>query len=517
MPLRVALHDAKTGLETPGNVRILRANGEPLALERAEPRLQDPRPLGWHASAGSFALLAPPERLRIEAFQGLETAIASREVDLSAESAAQVDLYLERFVRASERGLAAGNTHLHLMRWERPRGEVYLRAVSAADQLDFVWISHLERAGAKVPYTTNELGRADLDALATPATRFGWGEELRHDFAEGSIGYGHALLLEIPRLIQPVSIGRALTGADPDAPGLARGIAEARAQGGAAIWAHGSRGTEHLPSWVLGRLDALNLFDGAAPSEKLRGDHATFASVYYRLLDVGLAPPFSTGTDWFIGDLARVYVRMTGEHSREAFLRDLRAGRSFITNGPVLELDVDGAGPGGVLELDAPRVVRVKARAIGRANFRALEVVVNGAVAARSESLALGNHFAAGIESGVAVDGPAWIALRVAPGDAQSEFGKPLFAHTSAVVVELAGERRFDSAVARELVLEMDRSARTIRARGSFASERQADEVTAPYREAISVLGGQMGWIDWLRAWAVRIARTLKGWLGGAG
>jgi hypothetical protein len=514
VPLRVALRDADSGLALAGNVRIQSADGRLLALDRAEPRPQDPRPLGWHACEGPFELLVPREKLRIEAFQGLETALVAREVDLRDSPGAEVELFLPRFASAAERGLASGNTHLHLMYWDRARVESYLRGATAADQLDFAWVSYLTRFDAEVPYSTNELGREELAALSTEATRFGWGEELRHNFGEYAIGYGHVLLLDLQRPAGPVSIGPVLAGSEHDAPGLAAGIADARAQQGSVIWAHGNQGFEDLPSWLLGRVDAQNLFDGSAPDETLRGDHATFARVYYPLLDLGLAPPFSTGTDWFIGDLARVYVPLAGERTTAAFLAELRAGHSFITNGPLLELEVDGVGPGGVVERQAPGVVGVRARAIGRVNFGALEVVANGRVVARTESLAMGGHFEAGIGDGVAIDGPTWVALRVAAGEATNEFGKPLFAHTSAVTVEVAGERPFRSDVARELALEMDWNVRTIRAKGKFASAAQSGEVTAPYREAMAVLAERMSWSDWLRMWAVRIARTLKGWLG---
>jgi hypothetical protein len=509
VPLRITLRDAASGAELAGNVRITRADGGVLALDDAEPR-----PAGWHSVAGPADLRVPPEKLRIEAFQGLETALALREIDLTGQAGGEVDLPLTRFARAAERGLASGNTHLHLMGWDRAHAESYLRDASAADQLDFTWVSYLTRFDAGVPYTTNQLTRAELDALSTPTTRFGWGEELRHNFAEYSIGYGHVLLLDLERLVTPVSIGPVLAGQGHDAPGLGEGIAAAHAQAASVIWAHGRQGYEDLPSWVLGRIDAQNLFDGAAPDEQLRGDHATFASVYYPLLDVGLAVPFSTGTDWFIGDLARVYVPLAGEHSTEGFLAALRAGRSFISNGPLLDLEVGEAGPGGVATLAAPGALRVRARAIGRVNFGALELLVDGRVVARTDSLAMGDHFEAGLAQPVAVEGPAWIAARVAPGDAVSEFGKPLFAHTSAVTVEVAGARPFHSNVARELVLEMDWNARVIREKAKFANEAQADEVLAPYDEAIDALGSRMTWRDRLHAWLVRALRTVKGWLG---
>lgn len=509
VPLRITLRDSASGAELAGNVRITAANGKPLALD-----LVEPRPAGWHAARLSFELLVPREKLRIEAFQGLETAIATREIDLTAQAGAHVELALARFMSAAERGLASGNTHLHLMQWPRAHVEAYLRVASAADQLDFAWISHLERFDSEVPYTTNEFTRAELEALSTTTTRFGWGEELRHNFGEYAIGYGHALLLDLTQLVRPVSLGPVLAGSTVDAPGLGPGIAEARAQEATVIWAHGMNGYEDLPSWLLGRIDAQNSFDGAVPGEVLLGDHATYASVYYPLLDVGLTVPFSTGTDWFIGDLARVYVPLPAERTTAVFLAQLRTGRSFITNGPLLEFAVRGEGPGGVVSLAAPGAVPVAARAIGRVNFGALEVIAGGRVVARTEARAVGDHYEAELAQDVRLEGPAWLAARVAPRDVLSEFGKPLFAHTSALTVEVAGARPFRSDVARALVLEMDWNTRAIREKGTFASDAQLAEVIAPYAEAINTLTPRMTWRDRLQTWLVRTLRTLKGWLG---
>ena len=513
-PLRIALLDAATGAALAGNVRVTNAAGVPFLLERVAPRGKELRPGGWHATDGAFEVAMPVGKLRVEAFQGLETEIAAREVEVLPGVGAEVELTLPRFASAFERGLASGNTHLHLMAWPVERVENYLRDTTAADQVDFAWVSHLERFDTDTPYTSNELSREELEALATPSTRFGWGEELRHNFGAYSIGYGHVLLLDLERLVQPVSIGPALAGTPHDAPGLAPLIEEAKAQDAWAIWAHGANGYEDLPSWVLGRLDAQNLYDGAAPDDKLFGDHATFANVFYPLLDVGLAVPFSTGTDWFVGDLSRVYVSLEGDRTTGAFLASLAAGRSFITNGPLLDLAVAEAGPGGVVALEAPGVVPVRVRAIGRVDFGALELVVNGRVVAKSEAFRVDGHYEAGIAQAIGLEGPAWVAARVSPGEAQSEFGKPLFAHTSAVTVAIDGARPFRSDVARKLVLEMDWNVRTIHAKAKFADAEQADAVTAPYREAMRTLMARLSWRDWFHAWAVRVLRTLKGWAG---
>src|SRR5262249_20709950 len=164
---------------------------------------------------------------------------------------------------------------------------------------------------------------------------------------------GHVMLLNIKQLVKPVSIGPGIMGAGFDEPALTPGIAEARGQGGTIIWCHNTFGFESVPNALAGRLDALNVYDGSR-----RG---SFEDKYYRLLNVGLRLPLSTGTDWFMYDFSRVYARVPGELTIQSWLQAVRAGRCLATNGPLLTLTVDGKQAGEVITLEKPRPVRIEA------------------------------------------------------------------------------------------------------------------------------------------------------------
>ena len=56
------------------------------------------------------------------------------------------------------------------------------------------------------------------------------------------------------------------------------------------------------------------------------------------------------------------------------------------------------------------------------------------------------------------IDQPGWLCLRVALRSGKSEFGRPLFAHTSPISFELRGRRIFQPEVAQQLLGEMQRS-----------------------------------------------------------
>jgi hypothetical protein len=55
----------------------------------------------------------------------------------------------------------------------------------------------------------------------------------------------------------------------------------------------------------------------------------------------------------------RVYVKTDGPLTMRSWLDGLRGGRSFLTNGPMPTLEVDGKGPGETCELAAAGKVRV--------------------------------------------------------------------------------------------------------------------------------------------------------------
>jgi hypothetical protein len=205
-----------------------------------------------------------------------------------------------------------------------------------------------------------------------------------------------------------------------------------------------------------------------------------------------LKVPFSTGTDWFIYDFSRVYVPVDGALTSRRWLDALAAGRSYITNGPLLEFTVDGRKIGDMISLDGPRRLRVKGRAIGRQNFRALELVNNGSVIQRAGSMEEGGHVIAAFDFDVSVDEPGWFALRIPVESGKNELDQPLFAHTSPVYVSLARRHIFRRDEAERLRQDLVRSIETIRKQGSFGNETERDAVLDVYRDGLRKLDARI-------------------------
>ncbi|MBI3851124.1 MAG: CehA/McbA family metallohydrolase [Verrucomicrobia bacterium] len=421
--------------------------------------------------------------MQVEAFSGLETETARKSLDLSGKSKSEVVLPLKRFHHAANDGWHSGNTHLHLNRLTRAQADEYLKNVSRADDLELVFVSYLRRINADRNYISNTYSEQDLYRLSGGGVQFGHGEEMRHNFGTGGEGYGHVMFLNIKQLIQPVSIGPGIMGGGNDAPTLRRGIEQGRSDAATVIWCHNAFGFEDVPDWVAGKLDALNIFDG--------GSRGGYEDTFYRYLNIGLRVPFSTGTDWFIYDFSRVYVQLDKPPTVENWLSALTAGKTFISNGPLLELHLGEHNIGDTIRLDQSSRLEVRAHGASREDFQQLELVQNGLVVQRVTSHPAGEHFEADMTTAIEANEPGWIALRVSNGGAithTNEMGAPLFAHTSPVYIEFTGRSVFKLEAARELIAEMERSIRSIESKAQFADDHERDEVFSVYREGIETL-----------------------------
>jgi hypothetical protein len=136
--------------------------------------------------------------------------------------------------------------------------------------------------------------------------------------------------------------------------------------------------------------------------------------------------------------LYRTYARLDEEFSYDAWCRAVRAGRTFLSGGPLLSLSVDGQQPGDTVRLAGPGTVSVRATAGGIFPLRSLELVRNGEVVARAEA---DGARQAELSQELRLDGSSWIACRAfGVDDHLDEWGRRVFAHTSPVYVACGGD-----------------------------------------------------------------------------
>jgi hypothetical protein len=149
----------------------------------------------------------------------------------------------------------------------------------------------------------------------------------------------------------------------------------------------------------------------------------------------------------------RTYAQMEpdDDFGFESFANAVRAGRTFMTSGPMIWLSVDAEKPGSVVSLPASGgTVEVEARAAAGFDVGRIELVVNGGVVASAES---GGQNEVSLRESVSVDRTSWIAARCAtPYFMRSAFPTWVGAHSSAVYIQCAERIQVDRAAAETLL-----------------------------------------------------------------
>ena len=236
---------------------------------------------------------------------------------------------------------------------------------------------------------------------------------------------------------------------------------------------------------MLGMVHAVDLMS-------YNSDEDGSAELWYRLLNCGLKLSACVGTDALLdrstdplgGD--RVYVKTVGPLTMQSWLDGLKSGRSFVTNGPIPTLEVNGKGPGETCELTTRAKVRVAATVESYVPVDKLEVIVNGKVAAQKE-VAAGNQTGARVkrlEVELPLERSSWVALRVRGSDHPSIFDGPAWAHTSPVFVQIAGQKIASREDAKYFVDWIEQMLKVVAARNRYASPDDRQQVESLFRRA---------------------------------
>ncbi|HEV8636147.1 MAG TPA: CehA/McbA family metallohydrolase [Chloroflexota bacterium] len=490
---RVQVLDSTGHLRAPDGAILKRGPGEP-----------------FFYCQGAFEVDVPRGQVDVVVERGTEYRPLRVTVDAPSSGTVDLDLGLERWVRLAEQGWHAGNTHVHYDEQEtRPLER--LRLDPRVEDLPVLVVSRLQRR--QLPYASNAfpIGRHELSGHGHVIDV---GEESRHNRVPWEIGLGHIMLINLQRVVEPVSRGVLVDDSAPDYPPLVDACEAARGQGGLVLWCHNANGMEAPVAAALGKLDGLNLFDPYWMDPEY--------DLWYALLNCGIRLPASTGSDWFVCSSNRVYVE-TPTFSYERWLDGLRAGRTFVTDGPVLRLRVEGRGPSNeVLGVGGDRTVEVAVEWESPSPLDRVEIVRDGEVVATAtpgtDAEPLGQPVfavgpsaaatAASVSARVDVDVPVfgapvqttqartsgrlvtridpaaagWVAARCW-GRRRNSYGHALWAHTSPVYLRQRAEPGRARAAAELFVERIARAVEWIERGARFDDDRQRARMLELFRE----------------------------------
>jgi hypothetical protein len=427
--LRVSVVDATSGAPTPARLEIRGANGSfhvpGSALELTLECEVAPPPdwaAGWvrtqaldnpHTGTTQFYAAEPFEAslpvgpYRVRSYRGIEYPVSEDEIEIRAGETSEVEIRQTPFATPWADGWVAADDHLHIT-----------RRTSADDARIAAWMR------AEGLFVANLLQMGTVDQFGvTPQRAFGPDGVVR---SEGPTPERPYLLVsgqEHPRthfLGHTITLGASEPVDRRDSYILYETTFRAgRELGGVSGYAH----------WGLGPAQdglAIDAPRGLVGFVEVLQFEMPHYAIWYELLNLGLRVAPSAGTDfpcgpWSIPGRERVYAKVDGPLTAEAFVGAIRDGRTFVTNGPLLvDFRVDAATIGDEHTLEAPADVRVAGEIVfdpARNAITAVELIRGG------DAVPLVTERSGGtlrFDQRVPIDRSSWVALRVS-GDKVGE------------------------------------------------------------------------------------------------
>ena len=302
-------------------------------------------------SPGVIEVTVPAGEVTVAAVRGLTTAEASEKITVDAGAVVEVALTLEHVWDSRAAGYISADHHFHLN-----YGGTY--TLEPSDLEGFMRGENLDLATPVVGNLHNRFEEQQFWGYTrtegTPLIQFG--QEVRSHFL------GHVSLLNTSTLFWPWiwGPGYQVYGAD-DRPN-AEPLAFARAQGGIGGYVHPFEGRDPFAEQARGDLPAMLVADGILGNLDwlevvcLWSDPIGVAALWYEFLNLGNAVALEAGTDVMTNyyrtmavGTTRLYVDTKGAANFTDYYANMRAGRSFVTTGPMLLFTAGGRSPGDAL------------------------------------------------------------------------------------------------------------------------------------------------------------------------
>jgi len=384
------------GRPTPARVSVTDASGRFYAPAHAWAHLaefdrdENPFEARYFHTAGEERIEVPAGEVRVEVMKGLERTPEQRTVVVQPGATGELALALPARpwpAGPGERWVSA-DVHVHMNyggHYRNTPAHLVLQAQAEGLGIIYNLLVNKEQRVPDIAYSDR-----GVDPASTPDTRVVHSQEFHTSY------WGHLGILgpHGPMLL-PGYAGYPNTAAASLYPTNADVADLGHAEGALVGYVHPYEEEPHplthpvhtdadeLPVDVaLGKVDYMEIVSFA--------DHQATASVWYRLLNLGFRIPAAGGTDAMADyailrgpvGLNRVYARVEGEETSpvrsDAWLEALRQGRTFATNGPLLDFTLGGQPVGSTLELGGAQSVAFRARLRSIVPVDHAQIVCNG-------------------------------------------------------------------------------------------------------------------------------------------
>lgn len=371
---------------------------------------------------GGFSLKLPAGDYTLIAGKGPEYSPVIEHIRVGAGAAVERKIVLKRWIDMAARGWVSGDAHVHYAR----SGDASNRALLTWTRAEDVRVSNVVRMGDALKtyfeqYAYGRQGRYVKDGFALVPGQ----EDPRTDYI------GHTLHMNIQAPFRT-----------PERYYLYDLVFdEMRRQRAISTYVH-----TYQPAMFsfFVRLDmSLNIIKGKVDGVEICEFGDIDDTLYNEFLNLGVKLAATAGSDvpWgsSVGQ-SRMYAYTGGRLDPDAWYDAVKAGHTFVTAGPMLELSVNGKPPGTEIEAAPGDVLDVRATASSPlVPPRYLDVIAQGDVV-RSASAHTGASSPLALEFRMDVRESTWIAARCA------------HAHTTPVYVRVNGKPFWKRSAVPELV-----------------------------------------------------------------
>ncbi len=292
-------------------------------------------------SAGNSQVPLPAGSYQLKVFRGPEYHVQQRQIHIQAGETTRSTVELLRWINLPEQGWYSADDHLHIPRPTREFNSYISKWMQAED----IHVANLLQYGQRKRFDS--------------ATQYAHGPEGVYQEGKYALVTGQ----EQPRthfLGHTIILGERSPILFPEAYIIYRIFwEEAQRQGALSGYAH--LGITHGSQYGLAIDLPLKLLNFL---EVLSFDQGVY-DVWYDILNTGFRMTPTAGTDYpcrsdTLPGRERFYTKVDGPWTYEAWLDGIRRGKTFVTNGPMLEFHVNGREIGDEILLKKPGPVLVK-------------------------------------------------------------------------------------------------------------------------------------------------------------
>lgn len=486
--MQVQVVDRSTGQPTPVRMHLSGARGEYIAPYGHQEQVNANwfedygADLVWSGRSfayvpGEFTTDMPVGDLYVEISKGFEYEPVRRKVTIRPGQRL-LKLAINRRYDLRSAGWVTADTHVHFISPHTAWLEGQAEGVNVVNLLASQW----GRLFTNVGDYTGRVGVVEDDTIVYVGT-----ENRNH-----MLGHMSMLGTKGPLPVFPMCCGGPSESwvGDPDFMMLADWALENKRKGGVVIRPHFPfcGHTEDPVPIIKGLVDALEV--------DVSRQQGFPVQEWYRYLNCGYRVAVCGGTDKMgaytpVGWM-RTYARLNPKRrfTYDAWAAAVRAGRTVSTNGPLIDMQVEGLDIGSTVRMTRNGgTVEVSATANCFWPLDSLEIVCNGRVAASTTAAKGAKHLR--LTKRIKVRGSGWIAARCY-GLRSHGTAADKAAHTSAVYIKCGDTRAFDGPAAEHMLSLVEGGLEYINTIATTFNEATRKRMVRQFNEVRRLLKGRL-------------------------